>query len=243
MGRKSREQLAAEQDARDTEINAKVDAQVAQRMAGFEDKILAQLAAIRSGAETPAQSTPAGDKSFASNLALAIAQLSDPTNKRRVVAPEVMKAREEARERMTQLLAEAFATGQIPVYIARQKMYLKEVKVEPQYQDPATKRMVDQEINWHGIPNEAMIPMNETAKAIHKEFLLSIGSAGLSQAKIAPWVLCNGEILRGHNRHTNEVGNGGGDDPRRAGGMDPRGTKTDTIRVLGTAAAPARIGA
>lgn len=241
MGRKSREQLAEEENARQAEIRLAADRRVSEMLPDIVKAVSEQLSGVRADlGPAAAPATEGGDRAFLSQLAHEIARVGDPANKRRTVSPEVAKSREEACERMQTKLVEAHAKGEMPIYVVRQKIYLQEVLIEPQFRDPGTKEMRDTEINWPSVPNEAMDPVNDIAKEIHKEFLLSIGSMGKAPLKSAPWVISGNEIVRGRSGPRADVGHGQSEDPRIAGRSSV--PKTATIRVLGTAAEPARVG-
>lgn len=118
----------------------------------------------------------AGDGNFAEALALAIAGLTNQgVGHRPVVAPEVISARNLARQRMQQLIIEARAEGRVATYQLRNKVLLGNRVIEPMWIDAAHVTRPT-EIDFGGVPNEAMIPLNDTAKEIHAAFMASIGS-------------------------------------------------------------------
>jgi hypothetical protein len=210
-------------------------------------EILASLKANQEGQTRP------GDSNFAEGLALAIAQLSSQgTGRAKPVAPEVLKARTDARELMTKLLVEARSQGNVPTYELRNKVYLAETMIEPVFIDPATKEQRPTSIDWQGVPNEAMIPTNDIARAIHEAFSNSIGVVVIDSSKhLKPEhlsVTAGGLVVRagGHAMRPMQVG-GGQADPNAAEGLRVHGrtpgAKTKTIAVLGTVASPARVGA
>lgn len=117
-----------------------------------------------------------GDDGLAERLALAIATLSDQgTGSRRRVAPEVLKARDEARKRMVDLIIAARAAGRVPSYRLTNKVLLDEQLIDPVWIDK-NHTAQPTEIDWPGVPNEAMVPLNDVAKEIHAAFIESIGS-------------------------------------------------------------------
>lgn len=133
--------------------------------------IVAQLSQAKGGAPIAA-----GEQTWAEGLAMAIAQLNDQGTGRKRVAPEIVKARDESRKEMVRLLVEAKASGQVPLYQLRNKVYLDEILIEPIYIDAATKSPRPTEIGWPSVPSEAMIPVNDVAKGIYEAFSKSIGS-------------------------------------------------------------------
>lgn len=144
---------------------------VASAIASAIPTIIAQLSKAKGDT-----TVSAGDQSWAEGLAMAIAQLNDQGSGRKRVAPEIVKARSEAREEMTRLLIQAKADGVTPLYTLRNKTYLDEILIEPIYIDAATKGPRPTEIGWPSVPNEAMIPANDAAKGIFEMFSKSIGS-------------------------------------------------------------------
>lgn len=212
-------------------------------------EILASLKASQSG------EVKQGDAGFAEGLALAIAQLSSQgTGRAKPVPPEVIKARNDARGLMTELIINARARGDVPTYELRNKVYLSEVLIDPVYIDPATKEQRPTSIDWHGVPNEAMIPTNDIAKAIYEAFSNSIGVVTIDSTKfLKPEhlnVTAGGLVVRsgGHALRPMQVGGGsqqvpGADDGLIVHGRNAAGGKTKTINVLGTVASPARVGA
>lgn len=211
-------------------------------------EILANLQANQGGV------TRQGDASFAEGLALAIAQLSHQgvgTSKK--VDPAVLKARDDARKLMTERIMEARTDGQVPLYELRNKIYFDETMVDPVYVDPATKEQRPTQIEWPGVPNEAMIPANDVAKGIHAAFSDSIGVAPINDSKhIRPETLSvtgNGLVVRGASgalrpmQVGNQTGRGAGGEGMVVHGARSQTAKTKTINVLGTVADPARVGA
>ncbi len=129
----------------------------------------------------PSGVTPASMDSMAllQGLALAIAEVSDQGTSRKRVAPEVLNARAKARVRMEEMVKEAKAlpadSTEIPIYELTGKIYFDEHFVDPYFRD--TDHVVKRRrIQWDGVPNEAMLPVNDRAHAIHQAFLDSIGT-------------------------------------------------------------------
>lgn len=174
------------------------------------------------------------------SLALSLAQLSDQgTGRQKRVAPEVLAARDEARARMRELIVAAHARGDVPRYKMRHKAYLGEELVEPFYVGPDHKQYAE-EIEYRGVPNEAMLPINDVADGIYAAFLKSIGrdqpSLGNSDLVVTP----GGVVVtrKRKDREAAHVGGGEIDAPlrrsRRGGG------EMIQTHVLGTVAPPAR---
>ncbi len=211
-------------------------------------EILASLTANQGG------QTRQGDAGFAEGLAMAIAQLSSQgTGRAKPVAPEVIAARNAAREEMTRLIVDARANGQVPTYKLRNQIYFAETLLQPVYIDPASKEQRPTEIDWLGVPNEALIPSNDVAKAIYQAFSNSIGVVQIDSTKfIKPEhyaVTASGLVIRGGSLATQPlrpVEVGGGNDAHAEEGLRVHrgdGGKAKTINVLGTVASPARVNA
>src|SRR5208337_1667348 len=184
---------AAGADFTDTpEFRAAVAKAAAQAAVIMRDQILADLKASGIGAPTgPIEPASAPgipqDRDFAGALAMAIAELTDQGRTKRL-APEVMRERLAARDLMHKLLMQAKVDWReakrngdkdsdryMPTYELRNKVYLDEVLIDPIWIAPDhTQRATV--IDWPGAPNEAMIPLNDIAKAIHKAFSDSIGT-------------------------------------------------------------------
>ncbi len=181
MGRKSREQIeqeAVEKTAAMTsspEFQAAVSAQVAAAL----ESLLPKLTEARASAGTAPET---GDRSMMQELAMAISQLTDQGTGRSRVAPEVLAARQKAREKMVHLIIEARAEGRVATYQLRNKIHLDERIIEPVWID-AHHTARPTEIDYPGIPNDAMVPLNDTAKAIYEAFKDSIGSVAGGRGK------------------------------------------------------------
>ena len=163
---------------------------------------------------------------FAEMFAMSIADLTDQGTGRKRVAPEILKARAEAREKMKNLLiaaadARVLADARIktaktdaernsaiaelaaatPTYTLRNKIYFDEILVQPYWigSDHLARK---QEVDWPDVPNEGMIPMNDCAREIYSAFIESIGSVMKVEGKWAEKdepmsITPNGLVVRG----------------------------------------------
>lgn len=181
------------------------------------------------------------DASFAQALAVAIAQMSDQGTNRKRVAPEVMHAREAARDKMLRLIVDARERGEVPFYRLQHKVHLDDMLVDPQWVGPDHVARPT-EIEWPGVPNEAMSPLNEIAKEIHAAFCDSIGSAVKAYEPGPMRVTARGLVIMGQaprsrdNAPANASPSGEG---LRLRGRGQPGALVET-RILGTMAEPAR---
>jgi len=250
MGRKSAAQLAAEAAANSAsagvitespEFKAAVAAAAAEAVQG----IMAALTAGREASGTAAAPAASIDNQFAEGLAMALAQLTDQGTSRKRVAPEVVRKRAEARALMENLIIQARAEGRVAKYQLRNKVYLDEVMVDPNWVNPASKAVEKTEIEWPGVPNEAMIPMNDTAKEIFSAYVDSIGSVVSVVPPVPQYVTPNGLTINGRApaRRGSNLTSTGQDAPAgvglRIGHKDVPGQYRE-INVLGTIAPAAR---
>lgn len=165
--------------------------------------LAAQLHAAREEAGTAPQD---GDRALINELVVALAQLTDQGvgKYQRKTDPAILSQRQEARERMTKLILEAHAKGEMPVYALRHKVFLPmggvgEQLVEPMYIG-TDKQSYQRVISWPGVPNEAMTPGNEVAEGIYAAFKGSIGSEKTGAPDPLSKVLAispNGTVLEG----------------------------------------------
>lgn len=175
MGRKSREQIeqeAAERAAAMTsspEFQQAVSAQVAAAMEGLLSKM--------GDARTVAGTAPQGDdRSLMRELALSLAELTNQGSGKVKVSPEVLQKREAAREKMVGLIIEARAEKKVPTYHLVNKIFMNNRIIEPYWVHPSTKAVENTELDFWGIPNDAMVPVNDTAKAIFAAYRDSLGT-------------------------------------------------------------------
>lgn len=174
----------------DIAANPQVQALIAKAVAEAMAPLVAQLQEKRGG------DLGGGDRQFLEGLALAIHQLTDQgkPDARRMVAPEVLKARAESRQRMVDALLAARSRGEEPEYEVIAPTYLADEIVmpfvannakaaEPRPLNPWERSEATYgrtRIGWPGVPNEALRPTNDVAREIHKHFLDSIGGGGVA---------------------------------------------------------------
>jgi hypothetical protein len=199
------------------------------------------------------------DRSFAREMALAIAEIADGDQGRKRTPPAELAKRAAARAKMDAAISTArravadykATTGEkhnpgpnAPLYLATGKSHLDETLISTFEVDPATKKPYPVSFNWLAAPNEAMRPLNEAAKEIYKYFMESIGGQSeLVAPQAQAWISAGGLVIQGiHGTPVNRQA----PDPeqlasdfyiRGPGEFDPR---RDRINVLGTIAEPAR---
>lgn len=236
MARPTKEQIAARQAIKDAEENAKVEARIQQLLPGIVADLTEKMLTARMAAGTTEGVDRDADRNMIESLATAIVKVSDPTNAGRQVDPQVMAQRMAAHDRMVVLIMKFNAEGIVPVYTCRAKMYLDDVLIDPQWQDPGTKRFHDTQIRWGKIPNEGMVPMNDAARAIHAEFKKSIGNVADDNLPKAPWMVPDAPWIQ--TKDGIVMGRANEPIPEMTGGDAPSGPFADP-RVPGFSPAPA----
>lgn len=155
-------------------IMASPDVQAAITKAAAEAATAAVTEFAKSAVAPPPSVGDAGQ--LFSQMALAIAEISDQGTSRKRVAPEVLARREAAAKRCHELIMKARASDLKPEYRVVSKIYFNERLIEP-YRRQSDKSVVPQEIIWTGVPNDALRPANEIAHEIFAAFRESVGGA------------------------------------------------------------------
>lgn len=222
-------------------------------------------ALIKNGA-IPTQSVAPGVSDDAATqlfraMGMSIAEIADQGSNRKRVAPEILAERAAAHKRAVALIEDAKGkvkkareekdevtlAAYTPEYRVISKIYFNERFVEPYKVDPASKQPQPVAIEWTGMPNDALIPINDIAKRIFTEYRKSVGMPeGLATVDNRPvWVTQNGLVVKGvagatQRREIDQPQPFAADFPEEMKvklNDDPRAPE---IRVLGTIAAPAR---
>jgi hypothetical protein len=222
------------------EVDALVAQRVAEAVAGVEKRLAALIDATASGVGR------APDAMSMEGLAMAIAALTDQgTGRHKRIDPKEVVRREEARERMVTLIEKAIAEKTAPSYRLRHMVYFGEMKVNPVWIDRDHRQQAT-EIDWYGVPNEALEPINDVAIAIYAEFAVWIAAAGkrdLGEMRVT----ANGlAIIKGppqivRTDEAQHVGRGGVEGPLTPviRGRTAPGPMAET-HILGTVMPPAR---
>jgi hypothetical protein len=188
------------------EFEEAVNARVKAAMEQFKAEMFAAVTPAPEGApaEPPAGlavSTNAVDllEQVLSKLSMNMAAIGQQGQHRKPLSPEEVAAREAAAERMDKLLTAAHQEGATrPEYKLISKVYLNERFIEPY-------RLVDKvavsvEIFYTGVPNDAMVPINDVAKAIFAAWKATTGghSVFVPTADTRPlWVTAKGLVVKG----------------------------------------------
>lgn len=146
---------------------------VADAVAAEVAKALATQAAAGTALAAASVGGLTGDRSFIEGLTLSLAELANQGTGRIYVAPEVLKSREAARDHMIDLILTAKKRGTPPSYRLTNKIEWAGAVIEPMWLDNRVARPT--EIDFLGIPNDAMVPINAIAKDIKQAWLDSIG--------------------------------------------------------------------
>lgn len=202
-------------------------------------------------ADLSAKVTQGGDKSLMQELAMHIAELNDQDRPTKRIAPEVLAERAAAHRRAVGFILKAKEGGEKPTYRLTGKVVFNERLIEPFTKGPNGKA-IRTEIMWTGMPNHNMVPLNEPAKAIHREFLASVGTPEIIPMadNRQAWMTHNGLIVRGDPPKRMVGGNIVADGlvfqddvtvvQEAKTGPFPFDPTAEEVHVLGTIAAPAQ---
>lgn len=213
-----------------------------------QDAVQAALSGLAPKMEAAGLPT-VGSQDWMQTLAVTLAEIGSQGTGRKTVAPHILKQREDARNRMVDLIIAARKDGRPATYQLRNKVVLAERIIEPFWiaSDHTTKPT---EIDWGGVPNDVMVPVNDTAREIHAAFMDSIGSV----EKVAPeerlGVTPGGLVVRNAAvTDTMRKRTAAGEAPHVGDGTDDLGLKIHhqnepgrykPVHVLGTIQEPAR---
>lgn len=224
---------------------------VAAAVSAATQDIVTRLAGLRMDSGVQASD---GDHDMISKLALSIGEIANQTSGRVIVAPQELERRAKGRSRMISILQRVHDHGLIPEYKLTSETYLNDALIKP-FENDATGAIKQVEIEWDGIPNEAMVPANEIAEEIYDAFVQSIGgfTDAAKGAKNEPyWVTKNGLTIKGRGGSRRTVGSLGDSHrpnvpdapaPTFASRFSKKGNPNDPtaakVNVLGTIASPA----
>jgi len=198
---------------------------------------LAKIASIGQPAGVPTDM-----KSLFSQMAMSMAEIADQGTNRKKVAPEILAQRAAAAKECEDLVLAARARDEKPEYRVRAPIYFNERWISP-YRRMPDKSTQAREIVWTGIPNDALVPINDAAIAIYAAFRRSVGMPEkVKGADNRPyWVTAGGLTVKGDapsrvfvappDPFTEELVAKGETPPADAGPLDPN---APTVPVLGT---------
>lgn len=189
--------IVDDQDAINAAIEAKAEALA-------EEKFAERLAAIEERLAKAAAGTDNSDfvKKMFEGFTQVITDISPQgVGVQKPVAPEILRAREEAHKKMVALIKDARELGEIPLYRLRTPVFLDEAYVVETWVDSTTHIRHPTDIEWPGVPNLSMVPLNDWAKKIHGAFLESIGNKGQPTKQEELSVANRGLKVRGEKRH------------------------------------------
>lgn len=177
--------------------------------------------ALKGFAPAAAQSAmPEGAMGLFREMALAIAEMTHQGDKRsRPVDPKVLMAREAAQKELNEALHQVALARKAaadkkydseeerdeairavtPRYRCIAMCVLDDVMIVPWKRNDATKKMEPVPFYWAQEPNDAMIPLNDLAKEIHKLFRRSRGArSDIEKRSVKPaWATDRGLIIEG----------------------------------------------
>lgn len=240
MGRKSNVAKQKEQVQAAAVVETEVERRVNQRLANLE----AQIAEKYAPAPGP-QAAPAMDQEWARTLAMSISELTGQgVGRERHVPPDIIEARDNANRQMLELIVNAKREGRAATYEVTNKTQLAHQVIEPFWVDNVHTQQPTV-VDWDGVPNEVMKPVNETAKAIHSAFLASIGSVPKVIPDDVVGTTYSGLVVRGQGiptmrRDAGEVGGAFAPSDNARVHNRNQATRVTETRILGSLAEPAR---
>lgn len=212
------------------------------------DAVQAALSGLMPKAEAAGISL-AGSQDWMQALAVTLAEIGNQGTGRKTVAPHILKQREDARGRMVDLILKARAEGQPATYRLTAQVHLAERVIDP-FWTAADHTTKSTEIDWGGIPNDAMVPVNDTAKEIHAAFKDSVGTMERVVPEERLGITPNGLIVRNAavtdtvRRRTGSeaphTGDGTGEDVGLKIHHENQPGRYKDVHILGTIQEPAR---
>ncbi len=228
---------------------------VAHAAASAAKVAVAEAMATMVTATAPAAS--GGDmKAFAEQFAIAMSTMTNQgSGQRAPLAPAEVARRSQATDLMNSLISKAremAAMGDraaIPLYELRGKVFFGNFVTPPEWLD-ASKKLNNTTVHWPHVPNEIMVPMNATARAIHAAFLESVGSAMNVPPEKAGHMsstgfYVNGQAPQGHAGNIFQTANGASDLGGASSGFEIVRDEARVpgeyrkVNILGTIQAPA----
>ena len=77
-----------------------------------------------------------------------------------------------------------YERGDVPEYRLKRKVVLEEQLIDPLWLHPVTKKQMHTTINWPGVPNDGMEPINDHAKQVFALFSIWIGGVKPSRERL-----------------------------------------------------------
>jgi hypothetical protein len=143
------------------------------KTAAFQEAVNAAVAAAMEKVVSAQGFAPGvASDGWAEKLAHAIASVSHQGGMRRErVDPAVQAKRDAAGKRLVALIADLDGYDEKPIYRLTAQTYLNEELIPAVQVDPISKQAYPTEIEWEGIPNTVMRPVNDIAKMVFAEFV------------------------------------------------------------------------
>ncbi len=186
--------MASEPKPDEAAFKAAVAREVDERMAKFRDEMLAAMQPKSQGLEILGP--------VMEQLSMRISAAADQSNGGRGVGiyvdPEILARREASRARMVDLIVDIRNRGVMPLYRVKYKTVLDHSMIEPFWLDPATKAAKETEIEFDGIPNEAMVPLDDDAKRIYEAYKGWIGDFKKAVPEDRLGITSSGVVVRGN---------------------------------------------
>lgn len=220
-----------------------VAAALAKQNEGFEQK----LAALLPGNASVGDGVPVSDALTAilEKLSLNLQAVNNQGQRNKPLSPGEIQKREQAQERLVDLLAASRGKPQAewPRYRLIAKTYISERLIEPFYKRDSKGPAIPTEIAYTGVPNDAMVPLSDDAKAIFNTWRETTGGQTvlIPTADNRPvYVTAAGLVVKGDPPKRQMVAAEATSDDGLAVANDP--TQPE-VAVLGTVAKKARTNA
>lgn len=216
---------------------------VADQVASLEQKLAAVVGGAPVGASDPSDALGA----ILEKLSVNLQALNNQGQRAKPLSPAEIQKREAAQNRLVDLLAEARKRPQAewPKYRLTSKTYIGERFIEPFYKRDSKGPALATEISYTGVPNDAMAPLDDAARAIFNAWRETTGGQTvlIPTADNRPvYVTAAGLVVKGDppKRQSTVAADTRSDDGLAVNGADPNQPE---VAVLGTVAAKARTNA
>lgn len=183
--------------------------EAAARMSTMLDQ---KIAAALKNLSQPAS----GDAVMIQRLADALSERSNRESGRVTLSADVLAKQEAARQRMGGLIMERRAAidlmhaegagvedqlGEWPLYQVMDEIFLQDFIIKPFERNEATKQTEPVFLHYDGVPNAAMLPMNEHAERIHAAFAEAVCTTENSHKgrPVDVWITANGLCMKGES--------------------------------------------
>lgn len=158
-------------------LDTAVEAALAKQSDIFEQKIASLLAGNAAAAPADGSSTADVLGTVLEKLSINLQAINSQGARGKPLSPAEITKREAAQGLLVDLLAESRARPQVewPKYKLIAKTYISERMIEPFYKRDSKGPAIATEIAYTGVPNDAMVPIDDSAKAIFNAWRKTTG--------------------------------------------------------------------